>query len=307
MLSGIYGYPTAILVDRSGDVRSIHTGFAGPATGRHHDEYVREFRDEVERLLAKQVSRESDRETPGNMKPMRSVLAYLARGPRARRGGAARCRRARIRARPRVAVINVLIIDETGAAGRRACSTDYGIASRVSTINKGAHADALREVLRDQNIRMRLATPTACPNLSTRDACASVRRIKDVDLPNAIAEAKGSTLLVLWPEAAYFPQEQLYLAYVDVDVIEKGKARPGPFYLGYHDWECTAECVPTAFEASAKEISAMVRYMLDWADAVRPASWQSKPLVTTVDKWATPARRSSRTIASSANTASGSG
>jgi thiol-disulfide isomerase/thioredoxin len=52
MLSGIYGYPTAILVDRQGTVRSIHTGFAGPATGRHHQEYVREFRAEVERLLA---------------------------------------------------------------------------------------------------------------------------------------------------------------------------------------------------------------------------------------------------------------
>lgn len=52
MLSGVYGYPTAILVDRSGAVRSIHTGFAGPATGRHHDEYVREFREAVERLLA---------------------------------------------------------------------------------------------------------------------------------------------------------------------------------------------------------------------------------------------------------------
>jgi thiol-disulfide isomerase/thioredoxin len=52
MLSGIYGYPTAIMVDRSGVVRSIHTGFAGPATGRHHDEYVEEFSEEVERLLA---------------------------------------------------------------------------------------------------------------------------------------------------------------------------------------------------------------------------------------------------------------
>lgn len=51
MLSGVYGYPTTILVDRSGAVRRIHTGFAGPATGRHHEEYVREFRDEVERLL----------------------------------------------------------------------------------------------------------------------------------------------------------------------------------------------------------------------------------------------------------------
>ena len=51
MLSGIYGFPTAILVDRTGVVRSIHTGFAGPATGRHHEEYVKEFREEVERLL----------------------------------------------------------------------------------------------------------------------------------------------------------------------------------------------------------------------------------------------------------------
>jgi hypothetical protein len=52
MLSGIYGYPTAILVDRNGVVRDIHTGFAGPATGRHHEEYVKEFTEEVERLLA---------------------------------------------------------------------------------------------------------------------------------------------------------------------------------------------------------------------------------------------------------------
>jgi thiol-disulfide isomerase/thioredoxin len=52
MLSGVYGFPTAILVDRNGAVSSIHVGFAGPATGRHHDEYVKEFREEVERLLA---------------------------------------------------------------------------------------------------------------------------------------------------------------------------------------------------------------------------------------------------------------
>lgn len=52
MLSGVYGFPTAILVDRNGAVRSIHVGFAGPATGRHHEEHAKEFREEVERLLA---------------------------------------------------------------------------------------------------------------------------------------------------------------------------------------------------------------------------------------------------------------
>ena len=54
MLSGVYGFPTAILLDRNGAVSSIHVGFAGPATGRHHDEHVKEFREEVERLLAEE-------------------------------------------------------------------------------------------------------------------------------------------------------------------------------------------------------------------------------------------------------------
>lgn len=51
-LSGVYGYPTAIFVDRHGKVRKIHTGFNGPATGRHYEEYVSEFRALVDELLA---------------------------------------------------------------------------------------------------------------------------------------------------------------------------------------------------------------------------------------------------------------
>jgi thiol-disulfide isomerase/thioredoxin len=50
-LSGIYGFPTALFVDRKGQVRKIHVGFTGPATGRHYDDYTEEFRDEVEQLL----------------------------------------------------------------------------------------------------------------------------------------------------------------------------------------------------------------------------------------------------------------
>jgi len=65
MLSGIYGFPTAILVDRSGIVRSIHTGFAGPATGRHYQEYVTEFRDEVEHLLAGDARSLTNENRPG--------------------------------------------------------------------------------------------------------------------------------------------------------------------------------------------------------------------------------------------------
>lgn len=191
---------------------------------------------------------------------------------------------------PAPAAINVIIVDETRRGADKGVLYRYGIASRVSHLNKGVHADALRKALRDENVRTRLATPTACPDASTRDACASVRRITDVELPNVIAEAKGSTLLVLWPEAAYFEQERMYLAYVDVDVVRNGKAAPGPFYLGYRDWECDAECVLPAFEASAKELAAMIRYMLELGPAAQthsvPVAWQGKPLVTNVDKWA---------------------
>jgi thiol-disulfide isomerase/thioredoxin len=51
-LSGVYGYPTAIFLDRRGQVRKIHTGFTGPATGKHYDEYTTEFKALVDELLA---------------------------------------------------------------------------------------------------------------------------------------------------------------------------------------------------------------------------------------------------------------
>ena len=188
------------------------------------------------------------------------------------------------------AALNVLIIDETERGWDKGVLYRHGIASRASNINKGPHAAALRKLLGDENVRMRLAIPTGCPASGTREACASVRQIADVDLPDAIADTKGSTLLILWPEAAYFPDEQLYLAYLDVDVLQKGKVVPGTFYLGYRDWECDATCVPAAFEASAKELAAMVRYMLELGPAAQtrsiPSAWLSKPVVTSVDKWA---------------------
>lgn len=186
--------------------------------------------------------------------------------------------------------ISVVIIDETERGWDKGVLDRYGIASRTSRINRGAHAEALREALGDPNVRMRLVVPTACPTAGTRDACASVRRIKDTDLQDVIEETKRSTLLVLWPEAAYFPQQQLYVAYLDVDVLQKGKAMPGSFYVGYRDWKCGDDCVQAAFEASAKELAAMVRYVLDLGPAAQtlsvPAAWQSKPVVTTVPQWA---------------------
>lgn len=51
-LSGIYGYPTAILLDKDGKVRDVHTGFSGPATGVFYDAYTAEFERKVLALLA---------------------------------------------------------------------------------------------------------------------------------------------------------------------------------------------------------------------------------------------------------------
>jgi thiol-disulfide isomerase/thioredoxin len=45
-------WPTSFFVDREGKVREIHAGFSGPATGKAHEELVKETTDLVEKLLA---------------------------------------------------------------------------------------------------------------------------------------------------------------------------------------------------------------------------------------------------------------
>jgi thiol-disulfide isomerase/thioredoxin len=49
MLNQVLAFPTTILIDRAGRVRRIHTGFAGPGTGKYYLEWVEEF----DRLVAK--------------------------------------------------------------------------------------------------------------------------------------------------------------------------------------------------------------------------------------------------------------
>jgi thiol-disulfide isomerase/thioredoxin len=51
-LRGVIAFPTTIFLGRDGRIRRIHAGFYGPATGAQHDALVREFRREVEGLLA---------------------------------------------------------------------------------------------------------------------------------------------------------------------------------------------------------------------------------------------------------------
>jgi thiol-disulfide isomerase/thioredoxin len=51
MLDHVYAFPTTIFIDRKGNVRKIHTGFSGPATGDHYTQFVSEVKDTLDRLL----------------------------------------------------------------------------------------------------------------------------------------------------------------------------------------------------------------------------------------------------------------
>ncbi|MBO0329667.1 peroxiredoxin family protein [[Muricauda] lutisoli] len=60
MLNHILSYPTTIYIDKTGEVRKIHTGFNGPATGEKFVEFKEEFNKTIQKLTS---SEESEKET----------------------------------------------------------------------------------------------------------------------------------------------------------------------------------------------------------------------------------------------------
>lgn len=50
-LASFRSFPTTIFIDRKGNVSKIHAGYTGPATGKFYDDFVKEFNEEVDRLL----------------------------------------------------------------------------------------------------------------------------------------------------------------------------------------------------------------------------------------------------------------
>ncbi|MEM9000850.1 MAG: TlpA disulfide reductase family protein [Bacteroidota bacterium] len=55
MLNHVLSYPTTIYIDRKGEVRKIHTGFNGPATGPKYEEFKLDFDQTVKALLSETV------------------------------------------------------------------------------------------------------------------------------------------------------------------------------------------------------------------------------------------------------------
>ena len=51
MLNHIMSFPTTIFIDKKGTVRRIHTGYNGPATGKHYEEFVADFNVFMDTLL----------------------------------------------------------------------------------------------------------------------------------------------------------------------------------------------------------------------------------------------------------------
>lgn len=51
-LTRVAAFPTTIFLGRDGKVRKIHSGFAGPGTGRHHAELVAELEALLQQLIA---------------------------------------------------------------------------------------------------------------------------------------------------------------------------------------------------------------------------------------------------------------
>ncbi|UZR94219.1 peroxiredoxin family protein [Chondrinema litorale] len=53
MLDHILSFPTAIVIDREGNVSYIHTGFSGPGTGKYYTQFVDEFTSIIDGLIKK--------------------------------------------------------------------------------------------------------------------------------------------------------------------------------------------------------------------------------------------------------------
>ena len=51
-LDEIKVFPTTIFINKKGQVDKIHTGYDGPATGVHYEEFKKEFEEEVNKLLS---------------------------------------------------------------------------------------------------------------------------------------------------------------------------------------------------------------------------------------------------------------
>ncbi|HEU4553931.1 MAG TPA: TlpA disulfide reductase family protein [Chitinophaga sp.] len=51
-LTAIKGFPTTIFVDKQGNVKEVHTGFSGPGTGEHYEQFKTDFNRLIDEMLS---------------------------------------------------------------------------------------------------------------------------------------------------------------------------------------------------------------------------------------------------------------
>lgn len=56
MLNKVVAFPTTIFIGKDGKVKKIHTGFTGPGTGIYYDQFVQDFNETVNELLAEKIA-----------------------------------------------------------------------------------------------------------------------------------------------------------------------------------------------------------------------------------------------------------
>ncbi|MEQ8303800.1 MAG: TlpA disulfide reductase family protein [Cyclobacteriaceae bacterium] len=56
MLNHVLSFPTTIFIGKDGNVKRIHTGFAGPGTGIHYEQFVQRFNETIEELLGENLA-----------------------------------------------------------------------------------------------------------------------------------------------------------------------------------------------------------------------------------------------------------
>ncbi|WP_259068078.1 peroxiredoxin family protein [Mucilaginibacter sp. X4EP1] len=55
-LNTFLSFPTILFIDKKGNVDKIYTGFTGPATGEYYTQFIKEFNEEVDKLLQQSAS-----------------------------------------------------------------------------------------------------------------------------------------------------------------------------------------------------------------------------------------------------------
>jgi thiol-disulfide isomerase/thioredoxin len=56
MLNKVVAFPTTIFIGKDGKVKKIHTGFSGPGTGVYYEQFIQDFNDTINELLAENTT-----------------------------------------------------------------------------------------------------------------------------------------------------------------------------------------------------------------------------------------------------------